>query len=351
MENSLEIAGRLKSQTDVRTGDPGEVQVDVLHFFRYDTRDMGSLAQLVPGLTDRCGIYVLQFDNGDEYVGQTTDIVARYANHRRTWNDIVAVLFATCQPEHLDGLEQTVIRKEQRTHSLRNRKFANVPGGHGDVEIVVNEGHTIPLPWDRERRVTIRETPPTTREARFWRLGEHPLYGSIRSLLQRYLRETVPSPVDSQGLWVLTALPTTDRGRRLFTLSVGNTETVYGWEQCDDPAVLGTVINVSDEDEALRRKLDACGLSITHEPAGYAIAAHHPVRRIVCEGITAASEVLAQDYVLDAAHRLNVVLMRQGSVLFRRYHNQLFAADVLTASWRASGGRASDPAVRKRRGP
>ena len=52
-----------------------------------------------------CGIYTLEFEGGDRYVGQTVDLTSRLASHRRRWTDIVAVSFIECGPDELDDLD------------------------------------------------------------------------------------------------------------------------------------------------------------------------------------------------------------------------------------------------------
>lgn len=68
-----------------------------------------------------CGIYTLEFENGEHYVGQTIDLVSRLSSHRRRWDDIVAVSFVECGPEELDSLERAMISDAERGHIVRNR--------------------------------------------------------------------------------------------------------------------------------------------------------------------------------------------------------------------------------------
>jgi hypothetical protein len=47
----------------------------------------------------RCGVYVLDFRNGDFYVGQATDVVRRHAQHCRNHQDITAIRFRPTTPD------------------------------------------------------------------------------------------------------------------------------------------------------------------------------------------------------------------------------------------------------------
>lgn len=57
-----------------------------------------SIAALVPE-RHRCGVYILEFANGERYVGQTLDVVHRYRSHRHGsqhhtgWHDVVGIGF------------------------------------------------------------------------------------------------------------------------------------------------------------------------------------------------------------------------------------------------------------------
>lgn len=306
-----------------------------LSFSRYETPSGVSLASLAPDLLDRCGIYVLEFEPGDAYVGQTVTVLGRFASHRRTWGDIVAIRFAPCHVDLLDELELAVVQHEQRIRELRNLLLTNRPAGGAELEVAVTDGRTIALPWTRSLRATLDDVGESSPEARFWQLSDDERYPAMRALLATYAGHVVPAPVDSQGLWVLSALPGT-RGR-LFTLTVGDTETLYSGNHDSAVSDFWVVLNVSD-DEELPGRLDACRIDVEHQPADYALSRHHPVRRIVCDYHASMLALLEEEWLLDAAHRLVVTLMRRGSAPNRGRHNWGFAADVLRAAWQGSVG-------------
>lgn len=318
-----------------RNGD-GQHSRRHLAFSRYETPAGVSLASLAPGLLDRCGIYVLEFEPGDAYVGQTVTILSRFASHRRTWDDIVAVRFAPCQIDRLDELELAVVQREQKTRDVRNLLLTKRPGGTSDLEIVVRDGRAVALPWTRSARSRLGDVAPSSPEARFWRLSKDGRYPTIRALLATYVRNVVPAPVDSQGLWVLTAFPSTLG--RLFTMTVGNTETLYAGSDDADAAGFWVVLNVSDRD-GLAECLDSCDIPLEHEQARYAIGKHHPIRRIVCDRAASALALLEHDWLLEVAHSLVVTLMRRGSAPNRGRHNWSFSSDVIRAAWQSGTGR------------
>lgn len=307
-----------------------------LVFSRYETTPGVSLASTEPGLVDRCGIYVLEFADGAEYVGQTVTVVARFRGHEHNFGDIVAIRFAPCRVGDLDRREVEIIkREEQAGKKLRNLLLVGRPGGASDLDVVPTTGYTISLPWDRSKRRTLADLAHESKEARMWRLAAHPSYPHLRRTIGRYVGETIPDPVESQGIWSLTALPSTFS--RLFTLTVGNTETLYGGTYRDGTDNVWCVVNVSDvlggRRLPLAKWLDRFDLPITHEPAKYAVSRDHPVRRVVCDDIRAVTTLLAAERFVDAAYRLVVTLMRRGSAPNRRKHNVPFAADVMRSEW------------------
>lgn len=59
------------------------------------------------------GIYILSFNNGEEYVGQTVNFMQRFTAHRRRWDDIESIRFAAVPRIQLDYLEQEVINQRK----------------------------------------------------------------------------------------------------------------------------------------------------------------------------------------------------------------------------------------------
>ena len=55
------------------------------------------------------GVYVLEFADGSEYVGQSVHPISRLATHRRRYKDIVAVRFTSVDRADLDRVEQEII--------------------------------------------------------------------------------------------------------------------------------------------------------------------------------------------------------------------------------------------------
>ena len=202
-----------------------------LHFTRYDMTEQGSASPLFAGKSAKVtGIYVLEFASGQRYVGQTRNIVTRYATHRRHHGDIVALNFAPCLVAELDAAERAVIHEQEQHHSLRNLMLTDRPGGAGDLEVTREEEVTATLPWQRDRRLTARDEANSHRQ-RAWQLAARTDWPEISKALATYVHETIPAPIGTAGqLWTLSALPATSKrpgDRRLITLSCGRLDACY----------------------------------------------------------------------------------------------------------------------------
>ena len=85
-----------------------------------------------------CGIYILEFEGGDRYVGQTVDLTSRLASHRRRWKDIIAVSYLECGRDELDAIERRLITQTERSAPVRNKAFTKLPSGDAEIDLVVD---------------------------------------------------------------------------------------------------------------------------------------------------------------------------------------------------------------------
>jgi predicted GIY-YIG superfamily endonuclease len=307
-----------------------------LSFTRYDMTEGGSAAALFADSTQVCGIYVLEFEDEMRYVGQTRDIVARYATHRRRHGDIIALSFAPCSVVDLDGCERQEIRRQEAVHGLRNLNLTSRPAGDGDFEVNVDEGKSVLLPWDRERRLRLSDEGERTMQRRFWDLAARPDYDEMADALAMYVDECIPDPFGTQRvLWTIVASPTTSRtadSRRLFTLSCGGRETLFAWEQMTDRGrrleicmnVDGVRVRESSPASAVAQLGELMLMNMETVPYGNEI-----VHRSVTRSWPQLARVLARSHFAEGAYRLNTMLMRRRSSPYRRHHNQPFADDIL----------------------
>lgn len=196
----------------------------------FQVDDLDSVAPLFFKQPKR-GLYRLIFDNGEMYVGQAENVVNRYAQHRRRWEDIVGLeFFPIPEPQPLLPVERILITESEQCASLRNVVDTRRPRGEKTYTITTEQGETIALPWDRAERKRVTVQPSKTQQ-KFHKLARDPFYPATRYVLGWLMDETLPDPVHTEKLlWSVSALPSTNKTRgnyRLACLSTGNIESVF----------------------------------------------------------------------------------------------------------------------------
>lgn len=280
------------------------------------------------------GIYILYFENGEEYVGQTVNFMHRFSSHRRRWSDSVSIRFATVPEANLDELEQHMIaQKLDEGAILRNLNLLSSPLGPSKLnEIIDRQVQQDWLNLDENYEVLISDerfnealnSKPT--DQKFLKLTEHPQYQDILDSVAFYVGLVIPCPDVVEGKhWVLTALPSTARhpdNRRVATLSVHNVELMYLGEYLDDDGKWEpyTRLNVAP---------------LTSIPADIEQLVEEPTSHYKSAGITQSIDFNGFDYVpalltkfpevLTSARSITLGQMRKGTAAHSRFHNRDFA--------------------------
>lgn len=268
-----------------------------------------------------CGIYTLEFADGERYVGQTVDLTSRLASHRRRWPDIVAVAFIECGREELDDLERSMITDSERGFVLRNKMLTMMPGGDAPIDLVVDRqqqaewltGVQPAYPLDERTRAAERRrrTRPKADQ-----LAAHPAFPLALRDLTAYIDGVIPWPSVTGGLyWGVSAMPGTSRTagmRRLYTVNAHNVELVYCFHS-------------TAEDDTWVRVNTAPGIITARDRRGLEIDRHAHYRSYgKCDAITvdggAVAELLERPSVLLAARTMALGLMRRGPSAFAKFH-------------------------------
>lgn len=218
------------------------MSVPLPEFTRWELLANTSLSAVLPGSSTRCGIYILEFANGEQYGGQSIHVVSRYAQHCRTWNDITAVSFAELPAESLNGAERALLsRLESQGIALRNKALIGHVTAPAILDTVVSRdiqdhwamGATnVDLDTERIALATERDMDPDRSDPQFQRgetLLHRPDGEGIFADLLAYVGRVLPDPSRTDGrFWTASALPKTRRGgqRALLTLSCGDIETL-----------------------------------------------------------------------------------------------------------------------------
>jgi hypothetical protein len=179
-----------------------------------DIEGRASIADLFKNPAKRCGIYVLDFRNGDFYVGQAADVVRRHAQHCRNHQDISAIRFRPTAPDRLNRVEADVIAGlEGKGHRLRNIALTSVPPVDSDFDLLMSKAQQERWLRDlsynyhggtRSRNLLQRRRYQT----KFERLADYPRYEEVRRVLRQHCRTCLPGLRSSEmAFWSLSCLP------------------------------------------------------------------------------------------------------------------------------------------------
>lgn len=180
-------------------GLPGDEHIWGLNFPAWrEVRGRQSVADLFKP-KERCGIYVLGFEDGERYVGQAVDVVARFNQHRKTHPDISHLTFKRVPKVDLDPVEQGHIRHlEAMSLRLRNIAHMSVVSGERDLDLVVT-------PEQQEQWLNQEATELPDEAAH---VQDHDLRRRYRRRFERLL--TLPHAQDALlvlGLYLETVVP------------------------------------------------------------------------------------------------------------------------------------------------
>jgi hypothetical protein len=294
-----------------------------------------SIAHLFPK-AQRCGVYILEFGNGERYVGQAVDVVRRFGDHRRSVGDIAFVEFSPCKAAELSDFELKMIQQQRAYgYELRNIVHGLGPLGDSDLDPLVlpSEQHA----WLTDPDVIflddgIRAGDDVQRRKhrpRYQRLQKERAFPFVAEILNWYVPTCLPKPAKTERtFWAISAMPGTNRnatGGRLCTLSVNKMETLFlvAGEGEGGP-FFGGAVNVSLR--ALTERAGGLGsLRRQHRHLTF----HRPkyesgggdVLGIAFVGVDGYLSVWDIPGAVDAARALNLMLMRKGPTLQWRWHS------------------------------
>ena len=329
-----------------------------LAFTQHDVNALESISHLISG-NERCGIYVLAFDNGEQYVGQSLDVVARFASHRRRWADIVTLDWHTCDKAVLDERERGVIAaKLAAGRNLRNIRWARGPLAVSPLDSTVAPDQQ--LAWlngedpfhagTSERHVD--EAQRIKKHATFEKLQKDPFFAWTVLALNLFVKATIPRPAATERkFWVLTAMPATNRSKghyRLATLSINKVEVFWLFSTDIDGeqvpwghlqlsrSLLTDRLGTSDFCAALGVDPD----QVEFEPAGYETSGGDGLRIRFLDA--SWLPLLMNEAVIEAARAFNLMLLRKGTSPLGHHHNYDLATWALDSDVISSLGPVID---------
>jgi len=105
-----------------------------------DIRDVWgrySVADLFP--SKRTGIYLLHFPDNTYYVGQAVDVVRRFAQHKKRFNEIAGIAFRKVAKSQLNAVEQECIFALEKECTLRNIALVSSPIQESDLDDLISK--------------------------------------------------------------------------------------------------------------------------------------------------------------------------------------------------------------------
>lgn len=226
----------------------------VLHeryFDSYDVQDRSSFAPFVRGRSS--GIYILEFANGQRYVGQTINFVGRFhshirgSDHHEPWDDITRLMVMDAKPADLNELEfQVIAWQKNEGYSLRNKVFnfgfegpsqldETIPiidqlhwaNGDSDYDIeAIRQAADRPFEGDTKLHQSPEGQQPWLNESTAdasWRTVADAVCADLGAVIAR----AIPEAVELENVyWTVSDYPSTVGGR-LATLNVGTVEVLF----------------------------------------------------------------------------------------------------------------------------
>lgn len=297
---------------------------------------------------DCCGIYVLEFENGEFYVGQSLDVRKRFVNHCRdtyhhpAWGDITHVSFTAHPAQELNVGEAMLIRHLQKEgKQLRNRSrnlFHEQPSPLDDIIPPVDQYHWADSDYlGREAdRLTADEIGrviailPTAAS----KMSRLPHYEACLRDLAAFIDLVLPAPLATmERFWTISDMPSTNRGRH-YTLNVGVLEMLRCISSFSESSFLNTLPwpELGDLEEDAEQRL-----MVEDLPEKWVFASNYSYPKADVTVVEYPTGKLrefleAEDETLTSARALAVALMRTGTAgLFRRWHSPQLTREALTS--------------------
>jgi len=285
---------------------------------------------------NRCGIYILHFENGEYYVGLAIDVVNRYAQHRQNHLDIEYVSFKEVAKSRLAVTEkETVYELENQKKVLRNINLVSIIIGDTDLDLVVSKedqekwiNYELPFESLTTERFEYHEHRKKYRK-KYEQLKVNPLFESCCEILQHYIYFTTPYPRKTEySFWSCSCLPSTDNA--LVRVNIYWQETLNIFEEefsYEEDGVLkkekglSIAIWVSKSklfynftESSLLEKYKTLTLgNVIYESGG------QDQQQIIIADVEFL-DFLYDRPISDAIKEFNLRLMRKGGCIFNRYH-------------------------------
>lgn len=322
---------------------------DNIVFKRWELEPGMSISSLISN--HRRGIYVLEFADGCRYVGQSVNVVSRFAthvhgsSHHKGWDDVVAIQFREVPVGNLDEAEyQEIFRQKSLGFELRNKVFNlghNQPSKFDDVVTVEEQSH-----WalghgnyeleNLELRLSEVPSTPSKLRSKVPTSVSDETYTAVLDDLAFCLSHVIPDAIKLESTyWTISDYPNTSGGR-FATLNVGNLELAYFPRfPFDDPEG-----RIADMHQLVFFNLPSCVLDKGYDNAiirsehSWIYFERHFYNLIDTVGVEMPIGTLREifktepDLLIDARQFVISLMRNGGSGKFRRWHSQALSTEV-----------------------
>jgi len=318
------VAEEILFQYGFATAEPTEGRSSVADLFKPDRR---------------CGVYVLHFATGELYVGQSVNVVRRYAEHLKAHPDIAALGFKELSSEELDASEQELIQVLERGgQRLRNVTFSALPPTESDFDLVMSPSEQElwlehPDSVDTSGKRIKNEHLRQKYSPRFKKFTTIDNVSSIVAGASKYLRAAIPAIKRGEvSFWAVSCLPAYPNRNIILFLRINlNWQEVFTVFRDKATGVDFFSFHLAksplEEHYGPRlSELQNCFPGIEIANHTYVPGGHDQINLIVA-GSQLAS-FLETPEVRDAIRQFNLRLMRKGACMYSKNHC-LDLADLL----------------------
>ncbi len=309
----------------------------------FDVQGRLSISDLFPKSKNRCGIYLLNFSDNTFYIGQATDNVKRFSQHRKNYDNIVNYWFQEVKEQNLNETERKIIQKAEVCGLLlTNKTFVSNVIGETDLDLIISPSDQ--RAWLEEDKdfpnddydlfSVVAPKHKIKYKQNFERLRQTENYSTIRKILNIYIKELLPVYKKTElSFWSLSCLPSTNKMTypRYFCLNVNAMEVfVSGYNKATNKPFC--FINIS---ESLFKANELNVYSEKYKSLNiYEINYRAAGTDQICFEFSDFKEfenmLLSEPKVIKSIKELNLRLMRKGGTIYSPYHCFNLVNDVLT---------------------
>lgn len=280
------------------------------------------------GPRNRCGIYLLLFENGEVYAGQAKDVTRRYVQHRSKHDDITHISFKRVPKKRLNEEERFVIETlEREGFHLRNITYTSYPKGESDFDLIMSveeQNHWLENGDNPEFKGTRINNDTLRRkyQKNYAALLTKSFSTEAIDALKHYVQVCVPTPEASEiTFWSCSCLPSYGEGVLYSRININWQEVfaVYKYEGCLSFSFYLALTPLQDIFSAdlellIKQFSNIYILDRRYKPGGQDQIC------IEIDGYEEFCRFMDHRHVKNAIRIFNLRLMKKGPCTFGRYH-------------------------------